>query len=104
MRTRMAVAAVVLGSLGCAVGPDYEEPKTATAPAYENAAQEGVSADAAVAAWWREFGDGTLDDLVGRAIAGNRGVLVVTLQLLVLIGDALRDALDPRKVLEGEDA
>ncbi|HXJ09417.1 MAG TPA: ABC transporter permease [Burkholderiales bacterium] len=29
------------------------------------------------------------------------GVLVVTLQLLVLIGDALRDALDPRKVLEG---
>ena len=28
------------------------------------------------------------------------GVLVVTLLLLVLIGDALRDALDPRKVLE----
>jgi len=31
------------------------------------------------------------------------GVLVVSLLLLVLIGDALRDALDPRKVLEGED-
>jgi len=31
------------------------------------------------------------------------GVLVVTLQLLVLIGDALGDALDPRKVLEGGD-
>jgi microcin C transport system permease protein len=30
------------------------------------------------------------------------GVLIVTLQLLVLIGDALRDALDPRKVLEGD--
>ena len=30
------------------------------------------------------------------------GVLVVTLLLLVLIGDALRDALDPRKVLEEE--
>jgi microcin C transport system permease protein len=29
-------------------------------------------------------------------------VLVVTLMLLVLIGDALRDALDPRKVLQGE--
>jgi len=29
------------------------------------------------------------------------GVLVVMLLLLVLIGDALRDALDPRKVLEG---
>jgi len=31
------------------------------------------------------------------------GVLVVALLLLVLIGDALRDALDPRKVLEGTD-
>src|SRR5574341_1486508 len=30
------------------------------------------------------------------------GVLVITLLLLVLIGDALRDALDPRKVLRGE--
>jgi microcin C transport system permease protein len=31
-------------------------------------------------------------------------VLVVMLLLLILIGDALRDALDPRKVLEGDDA
>jgi microcin C transport system permease protein len=30
-------------------------------------------------------------------------VLVTTLLLLILIGDALRDALDPRKVLEGDD-
>ncbi|HXJ52511.1 MAG TPA: ABC transporter permease [Burkholderiales bacterium] len=30
-------------------------------------------------------------------------VLVLTLLLLIMIGDALRDALDPRKVLEGED-
>ena len=31
------------------------------------------------------------------------GVLLVMLLLLVLIGDALRDALDPRKVLEDDD-
>ena len=31
------------------------------------------------------------------------GVLVVTLLLLILIGDALRDALDPRKVLKVEE-
>jgi microcin C transport system permease protein len=30
-------------------------------------------------------------------------VLVVTLLLLILVGDALRDALDPRKVLEGDN-
>ena len=32
------------------------------------------------------------------------GVLVVTLLLLILIGDALRDALDPRKVLKEDQA
>jgi microcin C transport system permease protein len=32
------------------------------------------------------------------------GVLVVTLLLLILIGDALRDALDPRKVLQENEA
>ena len=31
-------------------------------------------------------------------------VLVVTLLLLILIGDALRDALDPRKVLQEDEA
>jgi microcin C transport system permease protein len=31
-------------------------------------------------------------------------VLVVTLVLLILVGDALRDALDPRKEIAGEDA
>ena len=31
------------------------------------------------------------------------GVLVLLLLLLILIGDALRDALDPRKVLEGDE-
>ena len=30
-------------------------------------------------------------------------VLVITLLLLILIGDALRDALDPRKVLQGDE-
>jgi len=32
------------------------------------------------------------------------GVLVVMLLLLILIGDALRDALDPRKLLKGDEA
>ena len=39
-------------------------------------------------AWWITF--------------STFGVLVVMLLLLILIGDALRDALDPRKVLKGD--
>ena len=54
----------------CAVGPDYAAPTTAAA--------EFLRADAAVlaeepyeAAWWRQFGDPTLDGLVERALADD---------------------------------
>lgn len=74
MRTRIASLALVLGALGCSVGPDYEEPKTETAEKFDGAAQDGVSTDAAIAAWWREFRDPKLDELIDRAVAGNRDV------------------------------
>jgi multidrug efflux system outer membrane protein len=72
--SRLAAAAIVLIALGCSVGPDYQEPSTPAAAAYDGAPQEGLSQDPAIAAWWRGFGDPTLDGLVDRAIAGNRGV------------------------------
>jgi len=78
MGFRIVPAAFVLLSLGCAVGPDYEEPKTPTAAAFEGGAQEGLSPQDAVVAWWREFGDARLDGLLGRAIAGNRSVAATT--------------------------
>lgn len=65
---------VVLLALGCAAGPDYEEPKTPTAEAFEGAGSPGYASDPAVVAWWREFGDATLDGLIERAAAGNRSV------------------------------
>jgi multidrug efflux system outer membrane protein len=78
MAHRIASTVALLLALGCAVGPDYEEPKTATAPAYEGAAQDGLTQDAATVAWWREFNDPTLDALIERALAGNRGVAATT--------------------------
>jgi multidrug efflux system outer membrane protein len=78
MTPRLPAAAALLLALGCAVGPDYEEPRTATAPAYDGAGQDGFSQDPAAAAWWREFGDPTLNDLIARAVAGNRSVASAT--------------------------
>ncbi|HEX7902138.1 MAG TPA: efflux transporter outer membrane subunit [Planctomycetota bacterium] len=57
---------------GCAVGPDYEEPKTESAGAFRNA--EGMSTDPAEIAWWKGFADPKLDDLIARAASGNLGV------------------------------
>jgi multidrug efflux system outer membrane protein len=74
MTRRTPAAAVLLLALGCAVGPDYEEPRTPTAPAYDGASQEGLSADVAAVDWWRGFEDPALNGLIDRALAGNRNV------------------------------
>jgi multidrug efflux system outer membrane protein len=69
MSTRIAFLALALA--GCSVGPDYREPQTPAAAAYENGSQPGLSADPAVAEWWREFGDARLEELVQQAVEGN---------------------------------
>lgn len=73
MRNRIAPAVVLL-AVGCTVGPDYQEPKTETTASFDGAPKEGTAAEPAIVLWWREFGDDTLNDLVGRAVAGNRSV------------------------------
>jgi multidrug efflux system outer membrane protein len=62
------VATLALGA--CAVGPDYVAPAK-TAPAFRNADAGIVSQQPFEAAWWKQFGDPTLDDLVARALAGG---------------------------------
>ena len=74
MAPRIAAAAVVLLALGCTVGPDYEEPATPTAPAYDGAPQDGLTQDPATVAWWREFADPALEGLIAQALEGNRSV------------------------------
>ncbi|MGE0486931.1 MAG: efflux transporter outer membrane subunit [Gammaproteobacteria bacterium] len=78
----MKVRAIVLASLtlalaACsAVGPDYHAPEQTTANAVDTwpsgaAAAGAVSSAAPPEAWWREFGDTTLERLVERAVAAN---------------------------------
>jgi multidrug efflux system outer membrane protein len=78
MNARIALAALALVAGGCKVGPNYEEPQTSTASTYQNGAQPGFSEDPAASAWWSEFRDPRLDDLLKRAVAGNRDVRAAT--------------------------
>jgi len=73
MGTRLAPVALLL-LLGCSVGPDYQEPQTKTAAAFEGSSKEGFSSDPSIVAWWREFGDEALNGLIDRAVSGNRTV------------------------------
>jgi NodT family efflux transporter outer membrane factor (OMF) lipoprotein len=57
---------------GCAVGPNYQEPKLSTPAGWQEAPQPGVDVrPAELARWWTSFNDPLLDSLVERAVASN---------------------------------
>jgi multidrug efflux system outer membrane protein len=64
----MAAAAFLLAA--CAVGPNYRAPATAPA-ALKNALSSAFVAQSPEAAWWQEFDDAELDDLMRRALTAN---------------------------------
>jgi multidrug efflux system outer membrane protein len=79
MKTPRSLApAALLLALGCAVGPDYEEPQTKAGDAFAGSAQAGISADPVIVAWWRQFEDPVLNRLIDRAIWGSRDVQTAT--------------------------
>jgi len=66
--------ATSLALAGCTMGPDYVRPRV-DAPAtfrFEPAA----AADTANTAWWKQFGDPVLDQLIADALANNLNVKV----------------------------
>ncbi len=78
MKTRgLRIAAVTLGTLlvaGCAMGPDYERPDTATPEAFEQAIESGTSI--ANLNWWELFGDEQLNSLIRIALEQNKDLRI----------------------------
>jgi outer membrane protein TolC len=77
LRTPAAVisAFVALACAGCAVGPDYRQPQTATPDewhALHNAAAPPAGDPAALADWWKTLDDPTLNQLIDQALARNK--------------------------------
>jgi len=73
------MTASLLGLAGCIVGPDYERPKIETPPAWR------MSDKAASAignpAWWEQFSDPTLNDLVKTALEENKDLQIATARI-----------------------
>src|SRR5688572_17167774 len=63
----MGVAALLSA---CAVGPDYVMPETAATP-FVLAQTAGVAEQPFESAWWEQFQDPVLDELVERALAAD---------------------------------
>lgn len=76
------LAALSVATLAaCAVGPDYETPKTSLADAFAQAGQGTTAGAADVAQFWTVFGDSTLDALVAEALAANHDLRIALASL-----------------------
>jgi multidrug efflux system outer membrane protein len=68
---RNALLASVAALLAaCAVGPDYRTPETSATP-FVAAQPAGVAEQPFEAAWWEQFQDPVLDDLIERALTAD---------------------------------
>jgi len=59
---------------GCMVGPDYRRSAVDTPPAYRYEIKDAQKT--ANTAWWQQFGDPVLDDLIAQALANNKDVAI----------------------------
>jgi len=80
-RLGLPLAAALLAG-GCAVGPDYREPKPALDASFVNAPAAAANPSSAdIATFWRGFGDAELTALIDRAIAANGDVRIAQARL-----------------------
>jgi multidrug efflux system outer membrane protein len=65
------LAGMVVVLAGCAVGPDYHEPKMESDAAFVGESLITANAQPVDRQWWKLFGDPLLDDLVAEALVAN---------------------------------
>jgi len=74
MRAPVLVAVVITLLAGCAIGPDYVRPKVDAPAAFRfEPAQVAATANTA---WWKQFSDPVLDQLIDTALANNLNVKI----------------------------
>lgn len=71
MKLHLTLLAATLGLSGCAVGPDFVKPETATQPQFAGAAEAGATQQQVLERWWSNFSDPTLNTLVADAVRSN---------------------------------
>jgi multidrug efflux system outer membrane protein len=76
LRILAAVLAIAAALSGCAVGPDYRRPDVEVPPAWRLGTAE--AAELSNVAWWDQFQDPALSDLVRTALANNKDLQIAT--------------------------
>ncbi|WP_291985363.1 efflux transporter outer membrane subunit [Candidatus Accumulibacter sp. ACC007] len=79
MRKSLLAALLALLASGCMIGPDYLRPQVETPPAWR--LSDKAANDLANTAWWKQFDDPVLDDLVNNALRNNHDLLIATARI-----------------------
>ncbi len=79
MRKPIAAALIALLAGGCMVGPDYVRPPVDTPTAWRLSDKD--ARELANSAWWEQFGDPVLNDLVATALRENKDLLIATARI-----------------------
>lgn len=84
MLRRASLCVLLVLLTGCAVGPDYKRPKVDTPANYRlelNGAMEVANT-----AWWEQFDDPVLSELVRTALQENKDVLIASARIEEFVG------------------
>ena len=87
---------------GCMVGPDYTKPQVDVPQQWRFAEED--AAETAGTAWWKQFQDPVLNELIAVALQENKDVLIATARIEEFMGRyrIARSALFPQGGAEGE--
>ncbi|CAI8744528.1 outer membrane protein, multidrug efflux system [Methylocaldum szegediense] len=78
----------------CAVGPDYRQPDAAPGAQFAHAVLPEFKRDGIEIAWWKQFDDPVLSELIDQAVSNNRGLKAAEANLRVARALYLEAGLD----------
>lgn len=82
LRQFIVILSLVLVGSGCTVGPTYQPPTLAVAPAWSEAEAAGVNSQSTPSTqWWTSFDDPMLTSLITRAAAANHDLRLAMARL-----------------------
>jgi multidrug efflux system outer membrane protein len=84
MRTSYLSLVTLLALSGCLLGPDYERPAVDAPPAFRFA--ESDAKDLVNTAWWEQFQDPALNQLIATALAENKDVKIAAARVEQFLG------------------
>jgi len=90
------VVPIIIAALlsACVVGPDYTKPDAAPGAQFANAVLPEFKRDGIEVAWWKQFDDPLLSELIDRAVSNNRDLKAAEANLRVARALYLEAGLD----------